>query len=102
MPDRSADSDARVFEAATRFFAALLGAGRVNETNQPGIVRYCIRAAQQLVEETDRALRPQPEPQAAASDLDLDLELEELAKPEGTAYRAPAGGRQTPPSSAGR
>ncbi|HEX5065909.1 MAG TPA: hypothetical protein VFY49_07335 [Myxococcota bacterium] len=101
MPDRSAD--ARVFEAASRFFAALLGAGRINETNQPGILRYCIRAAQQLVEETDRALRPQPEPQASAGDLDLDMELEELAekKPEGTAYRAapagrPPGGRPTP------
>lgn len=87
MPDRSAD--ARVFEAATHFFAALMGAGRINETNQPGIIRYCIRAAQQLVEETDRAMRPAPEPQAAAADLDLDMELEELAenKPEGTAYR---------------
>lgn len=88
MPDRSAD--ARVFEAASRFFAALLGAGRVNETNQPGIVRYCLRAAQQLVEETDRALRPAPAPQAAAGDLDLELELDDLGenKPEGTAYRA--------------
>lgn len=98
MPDRSAD--ARVFEAATHLFAALLGAGRINETNQPGIIRYCIRAAQQLVEETERALRPAPEPQAAAGDLDLDMELEELAKPEGTAYRAaPAQrppGRPTP------
>ena len=88
MPDRSAD--ARVFEAATHFFAALLGAGRINETNQPGIVRYCVRAAQMLVEESDRAQRPQPAPQAAAGDLDLDLELDDLGenKPEGTAYRS--------------
>lgn len=88
MPDRS--EDARVFEAATQLFAALMGAGRINETNQPGIIRYCVRAAQQLVEETDRALRPEPAPQAAAGDLDLDLELDEIAekKPEGTAYRA--------------
>lgn len=86
MPDRPAD--ARVFEAATHFFAALLGAGRVNETNQPGILRYCVRAAQQLVEEADRALRPAPEPQLQTGDLDLDLELDELAKPEGTAYRS--------------
>lgn len=93
MPDRPAD--ARVFEAATRFFAALLGAGRINETNQPGIMRYCIRAAQQLVEETDRALRPAPAPQAAAGDLDLDMELDDLGenKPEGTAYRATPAGR---------
>jgi hypothetical protein len=88
VPDRSAD--ARVFEAATHFFAALLGAGRINDTNQPGILRYCIRAAQQLVEETDRALRPAAAPQASESDLDLDMELDALEdkKPEGTAYRA--------------
>lgn len=88
MPDRSAD--ARVFEAATHLFAALVGAGRVNETNQPGILRYCVRTAQQLVEETDRALRPAPAPQAAAGDLDPELEIEVLdeKKPEGTAYRA--------------
>ena len=98
MPDRPAD--ARIFEAATHFFAALLGAGRINETNQPGILRYCVRAAQQLVEEADRALRPAPAPQAAAGDLDLELELDELGenKPEGTAYRSaapqrPPGGR---------
>lgn len=106
----SGTQDARIFEAASRFFAALLGAGRISETNQPGILRYCIRAAQQLVEETDRAQQvasqqaaaPPASQQAAAppaaGDLDLDLELEELAKPEGTAYRSrppgpPAGGR---------
>jgi hypothetical protein len=100
VPDRSAD--ARVFEAATHLFAALMGAGRINDTNQPGIIRYCVRAAQQLVEETDRAMRPAPEPQAAAGGLDLDLELDDLTekKPEGTAYRAapagrPPGGRPT-------
>ena len=98
-------ADARVFEAATRFFAALLGAGRVSETNQPGILRYCIRAAQQLVAELDGPQAPSPQPvvqSAAAADLDLDLELEELAKPEGTAYRSaqpasPPPGRPTPP-----
>jgi hypothetical protein len=99
------DSDGRVFAAASQFFAALLGAGRVNETNQAGIVRYCVRAALQLAHEADQALAPQPEPQRAAAELeelDLEQELEELAKPEGTAYRTrpqgpPAGGRQGAP-----
>ena len=109
VPDRPGAQrpDARVFEAASRFFAALLGAGRVNETNQPGIVRYCVRTAEQLVQEVDRAMQPAQAPSAAgaADELDLELELEELAKGEGTAYRrppqgSPAGGRQgTPPSS---
>ena len=92
MSDRShaQPAEARVFEAASRFFAALLGAGRVNETNQPGILRYCVRAAQQLVQEADQAVQAalQPVRQAAADDLDLDLELEELGKPDPTAYRA--------------
>ena len=98
-------ADARVFEAACRFFAALLGAGRINETNQPGILRYCIRSAQQLVAELDgaQAAIQQVAAQPAADDLDLDLELEELAKPEGTAYRSaqpasPPPGRPAPPS----
>jgi hypothetical protein len=110
VPERSnaQASDARVFEAASRFFAALLGAGRVNETNQPGIIRYCIRAAQLLVQEADQAVQAarEPAPPVGAGDLDLELELEELAKGEGTAYRSrppqrpPAGGRQgAPPSS---
>jgi hypothetical protein len=112
MPSQSTaplqPSEAQVFEAAKCFFAALLGAGRVSETNQPGIMRYCVRAAQQLVAETASAMRPQPQPsQTDAGDLDLDMELEELAKPEGTAYRsakpaAPPGGRQSPPSGAAR
>jgi len=97
------NQDARIFEAASRFFAALLGAGRINETNQPGTLRYCIRAAQQLVAELDgaQAASQQAAAQPAADDLDLDLELEELAKPEGTAYRAqPASppARPTPPA----
>src|SRR5512139_706066 len=96
VPDRSSakGSDARVFEAASRFFAALLGAGRVNETNQPGIVRYCVRAAEQLVREADGAAQPvqAAAAQGAADDLDLELELEELAKGEGTAYRRPPQG----------
>jgi hypothetical protein len=91
--------DERVFNAATHLFAALLGAGRVNETNQAGIVRYVVRSAMQLAKEADQAQAPQPEPQAAGGDdLDLDMELEELAKPEGTAYRATRpgpGGRQS-------
>jgi hypothetical protein len=102
----SQGADARVFEAASRFFAALLGAGRINETNQPGILRYCVRVAQQLVAELDgaQAASQQAAAQPAAGDLDLDLELEELAKPEGTAYRSaqpvspPPGGRPAPPS----
>lgn len=114
MPSQSTTplqpSEAQVFEAAKCFFAALLGAGRVSETNQPGIMRYCVRAAQQLVAETASTMRPQAQPQAQpqpsqadAGDLDLAMELEELAKPEGTAYRsakpaAPPGGRQSPPS----
>lgn len=99
------NQDARVFEAASRFFAALLGAGRINETNQPGILRYCVRVAQQLVAELDGAqvASQQAAGQPAAEDLDLDLELEELAKPEGTAYRSaqpasPPPGRPTPPA----
>lgn len=90
--------DSRVFTAATHLFAALLGAGRVNETNQPGIVRYVVRAAMQLAKEADQAQAPQPEPQVAGGgdDLDLDMELEELAKPEGTAYRT------RPPGTPGR
>src|SRR5215831_14264591 len=99
-------ADARIFEAASRFFAALLGAGRINETNQPGILRYCVRVAQQLVEELDgaQAASQQVAAPPAAGDLDLDLELEELAKPEGTAYRSaqpmspPPGARPAPPS----
>ena len=93
--------DERVFNAATHLFAALLGAGRVNETNQAGIVRYVVRSAMQLAKEADQAQAPQPEPQVGGGgdDLDLDMELEELAKPEGTAYRAtrppPGGGRQS-------
>jgi hypothetical protein len=112
MPSQSTaplqPAEAQVFEAAKCFFAALLGAGRINETNQTGILRYCVRAAQQLVAETAGAMRPQPGPsQSDAGDLDLEMELEELAKPEGTAYRsanpaAPPGGRQSPPSGAGR
>lgn len=94
------DAESRIYAGATRLFAALLGAGRVNETNLPGILRYCVRAAMQLSQECEQALQPQPEPKAS-DDLDLDLELDELAaKPEGTAYRAPArppaGGRQGP------
>jgi hypothetical protein len=99
-------SEAKVFEAASRFYAALLGAGRVNETNQPGIMRYCIRAAIQLVQETSRTLAEEREPvrQTPTDDLDLEVELEELAKAEGTAYRARptqgSGGRQgSPPGS---
>jgi hypothetical protein len=97
-------ADARVFEASCRFFAALLGAGRVSETNQPGILRYCVRVAQQLVAELDGVQAASQQPAAqAAGDLDLDLELEELAKPEGTAYRSaqpasPPPGRPAPPS----
>lgn len=96
----SKDAESRIYTGASRLFAALLGAGRVNETNMPGIVRYCVRAAIQLSQECDQALQPQPEPKAS-DDLDLDLELDELAKPEGTAYRRPAGppagGRQGTP-----
>jgi hypothetical protein len=108
VPDRASaqHSDARVFEAASRFFAALLGAGRVNETNQAGIIRYCVRAAEQLVREAEGAAQAAQAPslQGSADDLDLELELEELAKGEGTAYRrapqgSPAGGRQGTPSS---
>ena len=97
----SKDAESRIYAGATRLFAALLGAGRVNETNLPGILRYCVRAAVQLSQECEQALAPQPEAKSSADDLDLDLELEELAKPEGTAYRAPArppaGGRQGSP-----
>jgi hypothetical protein len=101
----SQGADARVFEAACRFFAALLGAGRINETNQPGIMRYCVRAAQQLISELDgaQAASQQAAAQPGADDLDLDLELEELAKPEGTAYRSaqatspPPAARPAPP-----
>ena len=102
-PNQGADE--RVFEAASRFFAALLCAGRINETNQPGILRYCVRVAQQLVAELDgaQAASQQAAAQPTAGDLDLDLELEELAKPEGTAYRSaqpasPPPGRPAPPS----
>jgi hypothetical protein len=93
-------TDARIFEAASRFFAALLGAGRINETNQPGILRYCVRVAQQLVNELDGAQAVSQPSAAPAGDLDLDLELEELAKPEGTAYRSasPPPARPAPPS----
>jgi hypothetical protein len=96
--------DARITEVASRFFAALLAAGRVNETNQPGIIRYCVRAAQHLVQEADEAIHAARQPAQsvadalASLDLDLDLEVEEPAKPEGTAYRttgpAPAAGRK--------
>jgi hypothetical protein len=107
VPDRSEALalDARVCEIASRFFAALLSAGRVNETNQPGIIRYCVRAAQQLVEEADAAGRAAREPAPsvadalASLDLDLDLEVEEPRKPEGTAYRSgpsPAPARKPP------
>lgn len=109
MPDRlsARGADARVFDAASRFFAALLGAGRVNETNLPGILRYCVRTAEQLVHEVDGTAQPAQPPiaQGGADDLDLEVELEELAKGEGTEYRRtpqrpPAGGRQgAPPSS---
>lgn len=95
-------SEGRVFEAASRFFAALLGAGRVNETNQPGIMRYCIRAAVQLALETDRTVQAEQEPTGQGKrddDLDLELELDALAESDGTSYRsgaaqaAPARGR---------
>jgi len=96
-------ADARIFEAACRFFAALLGAGRINETNQPGILRYCVRTAQQLVNELDGAQTASQQVAAQPAADDLDLELEELAKPEGTAYRSaqpasPPPGRPAPPS----
>lgn len=107
MPDRSnaETEDARICEVASRLFAALLSAGRVNETNQPGIIRYCVRSAQQLVQEADDAARAAREPVRSAADalasldLDLELEVEEPAKPEGTAYRSgppPAPDRKPP------
>jgi hypothetical protein len=106
VPDRSnaQAQDGRVCEVASRLFAALLTAGRVNETNQPGIIRYCVRAAQQLVQEADEAVQAAGEPAQsvadalASLDLDLDIEVEEPAKPEGTAYRsgpAPTGSAPT-------
>lgn len=99
VPNRpSAASEDRVFETASRFLAALLGAGRVNETNQAGVVRYCIRLAAQLVQEADRAGQPEPVPAAGAvlrdGEGDLEIELDpdtQMEKElEAVAYRARA------------
>jgi hypothetical protein len=107
VPDRSNAQtlEAGLIEVASRLFAALLTAGRVNETNQPGIIRYCVRAAQQLIEEADAVVQTAREPVKSAADalasldLDLDLEVEEPPKPEGTSYRSgpgPAPARKPP------
>ena len=68
MPSRSnvaalslQPSEAHVFEAASRFYAALLGAGRINDTNAPGIMRYCLRAAMQLAVEAEKMIQSEEE-----------------------------------------
>jgi hypothetical protein len=54
-------SEATVFEAASRFYAALLGAGRINESNQAGIMRYCLRSAMQLAVEAEKMIQSEEE-----------------------------------------
>ena len=54
-------SEASVFEAASRMYAALLGAGRVNDTNAQGIMRYCLRSALQLAVEAEKMIQSEEE-----------------------------------------
>jgi hypothetical protein len=50
-------SELAVYTAASRFFAALLGAGRVSDENQAAVMRYCIESALRMALETDRLVQ---------------------------------------------
>jgi hypothetical protein len=82
MPSRSnvaalalQPSEAQIFEAASRFYAALLGAGRINDTNATGIMRYCLRAAMQLAVEAEKMIQSEEQAsvQASAEPPELDV-----------------------------
>jgi hypothetical protein len=102
MPARSSvaalslqPSEAQVFEAASRFYAALLGAGRINESNQQGIMRYCLRSALQLATEAEKMIQGEEQatgPAIGSEPPELDvLDVDEVVQ-------APPPQRPRPPS----
>jgi hypothetical protein len=50
-------SEVAVYTAASRFFAALLGAGRVTKENEAQVMRYCIETALCMARTTDRLIQ---------------------------------------------